>query len=159
MIRIRVPAQLRYRDVVVRTVAASCKLVGDRQDSLARQAPQKLDLGSEFDSDVVSAFSEVFNNVVLHGYAGHNGDVSVEIEASSVAIVIRVMDDGHAFDLESVPAPDLDTLPEGGMGVFICQQLLDELKYEPGAPNIWTLTKRFPPLAAGHGLTSQPSSE
>lgn len=145
MIRLRVPGKLKYRDVVVRTIAAACKLVGpDRVSQLGQRSPGDLDLADAFDSDVVSAFSEVFNNVVLHGYSeGQEGDIEIDIEPAVDELVIRVRDVGRTFNIDEVPVPDLDALPEGGMGVFICRQLLDELDYQPGPPNVWTLRKSF----------------
>src|SRR5438045_3407940 len=67
VIRLRVPATLRYRDLAVRAVAAACKLVGDGRRDRA------------FDDQVVSAFGESFNNVTLHAYDGHPpGDVEIQ---------------------------------------------------------------------------------
>lgn len=151
MIRLRVPGQLNYRDVAIRMVAAACQLV--REPNAARRARLErgnidrrgsLDLSNPFDAMVVSAFSEVFNNVVLHGYSeGQEGDIEIDIEPAVDELVIRVRDVGRTFNIDEVPVPDLDALPEGGMGVFICRQLLDELDYQPGPPNVWTLRKSF----------------
>ena len=54
----------------------------------------------------------------------------------------EIRDSGNAFDLSTVPEPDLDSLPEGGMGLHIARAMLDEVAYEPGPPNLWRLVKR-----------------
>ena len=144
MIRIRVPGDLRYRDLVVRAVAAACKLVrGDsRPPTPLTTGNERLKLSDDFTGQVVSAFSEVFNNIVLHSYAGNKpGDIDIGIETGDDFIEICFSDTGRPFDLDKVPKPDLDSMPEGGLGVFIIQSLMDDFRYEPGPPNRWILKK------------------
>jgi serine/threonine-protein kinase RsbW len=135
VIRLRVPGALKYRDLAVRAVAAACKLVGD-DDSGGRAH-------REFDDQVVSAFGEAFNNAAQHGYRGREvGDVEIEIELAAQAITIRLYDFGNSYDWKSVPAPDLEQLPESGMGLFIIRSFMDEVDYRAGAPNVLSMTKR-----------------
>jgi serine/threonine-protein kinase RsbW len=101
----------------------------------------------EFEAQVVSAFSEAFNNIVLHGYDGSApGDIEVEIEPLPDGILIRIADTGTAFDPLDVPPPSLDRLPESGMGVFIIRSFMDAVQYVPGRPperrNVLSLFKR-----------------
>jgi anti-sigma regulatory factor (Ser/Thr protein kinase) len=63
---------------------------------------------------VVSAFGEAFNNVALHSYHRQGGDVEIEIETSPTAMVIRILDYGDSFDIDDVPVPALESLPESG---------------------------------------------
>ena len=142
MIRIIVPAQLRYRDVAIRAVTAACKLVGpERGASLDTDV---LDLADPFDAEVVSAFAELINNVCLHGYSnGDEGHIEIELEPGPTELIARIVDYGATFDVDEISDPDLDALPEGGMGIFICRQVLDFLGYEAGPPNVWTLKKRY----------------
>ena len=146
MIRIRVPGTLAYRDVVVRTVAAACNMASHR---LVRDAGM-LDLTTEFDAQVVSAFSEAFNNICLHAYGNGSGggDVDIEIELTPDYLEMRLVDEGAAFDLNQVPPPDLDAMPEGGLGVFIIQSFIDEFSYDAGPPNVWVLRKYMPSASA-----------
>jgi len=132
VIRLRVPATLRYRDLAVRAVAAACKLVGEgRRDR-------------SFDDQVVSAFGESFNNVALHAYDGMpTGEIEIQIDVSVDAITVRLMDHGNAFDPSNVPEPDLETLPESGMGLYIMKQFMDEVTYRPGKPNVLLMHKRL----------------
>ena len=135
MIRLKVPGALKYRDLAVRAVAAACKLVGNDDGN----APGD----KQFTDQVVSAFGEAFNNTAIHSYRGRTtGDVDIEIEIGDDFITIRVLDFGNSYDFSSVPEPDLENLPESGMGLFIIRSFMDEVSYTAGAPNILSMTKR-----------------
>lgn len=143
MILLRVPGELRYRGLFVRTVAATCKLARD-VGSVEGDQEEELDLSDRFDAEMVSATSEVFNNIALHAYAGAGGDVVLEADVAPDYLVVRMKDFGKSLDRGSVDAPDLDALPEGGMGIFIVESFVDEFDYEPGQPNVWSLKKYLP---------------
>lgn len=145
-IRLAVPGDLRYRDVAIRTVAAACRLVGSSDQTSLPPPSEELDLRRRFDAEVVSAFSEIFNNIAIHGYEGRGGgDVLIEITPTDVSLIVSIRDEGHAFDIDEVPTPELERLPEGGMGIHIARSCVDELDYTPGPPNIWRLTKHLTP--------------
>ena len=96
---------------------------------------------------MITAFGEAFNNVVIHGYRGprrrdarrRGGDQRRCDDPALDAITAR------ASTSRSVPQPDLDSLPESGMGIFMIHALVDEVAYERGSPNVLSLTKRMPP--------------
>jgi serine/threonine-protein kinase RsbW len=53
-----------------------------------------------------------------------------------------MVDEGQPFDpsgYQKLP----DSLPEGGMGLFIIRSFVDEVRYVGGPPNTLTLVKRF----------------
>jgi serine/threonine-protein kinase RsbW len=151
VIRLTCPADLRYRDVAVRGVAEACRLVSRSRYAHGSQprvhgnnasSTQTLDLSDRFAAEVVSAVSEIFNNIAIHGYGGEgSGDVSLEMTIRGDRLVIVISDQGSAFDPSQVPLPELDALPEGGMGIHIARACMDELDYTPGPPNVWRLTK------------------
>jgi serine/threonine-protein kinase RsbW len=161
VIKLRVPGQLRYRDVAVRTVAAVCKLVGS--EALAAMGPQAtidpdgaLDLSNEFDALMVSAFSEVYNDICLHGYAATHGAIDIEMQPSARDLSICITEHGAVFDVSKVKPPDLDGLPESGLGIFIVESCVDEFSYRPGPPNTWILRKRLDEQASlGRAARSQ----
>ncbi len=146
-IRLTVPGTLRYRGIAVRVVAEAARLVSgsavrDPEDPLAN------DVRHPFDTAVVSAFMEIFNNIAIHAYARKGGGViDIVLTPSERELVIDVNDHGRAFDIEGVPPlpPELDehSLPEGGMGIHIAKTMLDEMTYVPGPPNHWRLRKRL----------------
>jgi anti-sigma regulatory factor (Ser/Thr protein kinase) len=149
-IRLSVPGTLRYRPIAVRAVAEAARLVSGstpRDPKNPTLDPLNLDVRHPFDTAVVSAFMEIFNNIVIHAYQRRGGGtIEIEIGLSSDAIVIEVRDDGRPFDLDNVAQLpdelDEDSLPEGGMGIHIAKTMLDEMTYEPGPPNTWRLCKR-----------------
>src|SRR5947208_11996041 len=133
LIKIQMVGRLQHRDLVLRSVAAACKLVNARTDSA----------WSDFRTQVVTAVGEAFNNVVLHSYEGQDeGIVEIEIQTKPDRICIELRDWGASFDPETVPLPDFDSLPESGLGIFIIKALMD-IQYTPGRPNVLTLSKSF----------------
>jgi anti-sigma regulatory factor (Ser/Thr protein kinase) len=146
-IRLSVPGTLRFRGIAVRVVAEAARLVSgsaplDPNDPLAH------DVRHPFDTAVVSAFMEIFNNVAIHAYRRKDGGlIEIAITPTEYELVIAVEDHGQPFDLDGVPPlpPELDeeSLPEGGMGIHIAKTMLDDMTYEPGPPNRWRLCKRL----------------
>ena len=151
-IRLTVPGTLRYRGIAVRLVAEAARLVS----ASAQRDPTDLldnDVRDPFDTAVVSAFAEIFNNVAIHAYQRKGGGlIEIAITPSERDLIIEVTDTGRPFDIDEVaPLPtDLDeaSLPEGGMGIHIAKTMLDEMTYEPGPPNLWRLYKRLPTARA-----------
>lgn len=156
-ISLSVPGTLRYRAIAVRTVAEAARLVSgsglrDPKSPSGASGPFDVlthDIRHPFDTAVVSAFMEIFNNIAIHAYQRKGGGtIVIEITPSKDALVIEVKDDGRPFDIDDIaPLPDeLDeeSLPEGGMGIHIAKTMLDEMTYAPGPPNLWRLCKRLP---------------
>lgn len=147
VVRLTTPADLRFRDIAVRAVAEACRLAVRSRTAQGSQpqasgATQQLDLSDRFTAELVSAVSEIFNNIAIHGYGGRGGgELSIEMTVSTDGLRLIISDHGKAFDLNQVPAPELDTLPEGGMGIHIAKSCVDELAYTPGPPNVWQLIK------------------
>lgn len=159
MIRLSVPGTLKYRALVLRVVASSCKLLRSEAQGL-QEASHELHHelhGEEFDAQVVSAIGEAFNNIAIHGYgrasAGDVQDVQIEIGPLPDGIELCMMDHGVTFDLSLAeptrPSNEPDQLPESGMGLFIIRSFMDTVAYRastgPEQPNVLRLTKRFPP--------------
>jgi anti-sigma regulatory factor (Ser/Thr protein kinase) len=147
-IRLVVPADLRFRDIAVRAVAEACRLVSrarGAQGSGAVGTSPQLDLSDRFAAEMVSAVSEIFNNIAIHGYGGTaSGEVDFEMTLAGDHLSIQISDHGAAFDPAQVPLPELEKLPERGMGIHIAKACVDELHYTPGPPNVWRITKYTP---------------
>lgn len=133
VIRLKVPCSLEYRDVATRLVVGACRLVGAEGERRA---------GPEFEAQVVSAFNEAFNNAVLHGGSADGTELDIEVEPHPDRLTLRVMDRGRSFDLSAVPRPDLASLPESGLGVHVMRSWMNDLTYQPGDPNVLSMTKR-----------------
>jgi serine/threonine-protein kinase RsbW len=117
-----------YRHLAIRLVSTACKV-----GAFA---------GDDFEAEVVSACGEAFNNIAIHGYPGREpGHVTIDVAWDRDRLAITFVDDGIAFDPRSAAPPDLDDLPERGMGLFIIRTCVDELDYRPGPPNVLCLVK------------------
>lgn len=146
MIRLKVPCALQYRDLALRVVQGACKLVRPRRTTDPRPEDQ------DFDDEVVSGFGEAFTNIVLHGANPDGAEIEIEIDTHPDRLTIRMIDHGKPFDLSSVPAPDLEKLPESGLGLYIMKSWMDEVNYQRGEkgaagaqpkPNVLSMTKRL----------------
>ena len=137
MISLEVPGRIEFRRVVLRTVSAACRLV----------IPNTRTRGTcyaEYTDPIASAVGEAYNNIVLHGYAGREPDpIRLQIEICAEWMRIVINDTGISFDPALVTSPDLEALPESGLGIFIMRSMVDEVTYVAGRPNTLTLVKRF----------------
>ena len=153
IVRLEVPGVIQYRDIMLRTLSATCKLIGPGPGARSSRA-------SLFSAHFVSAVGEAYNNIALHGYAGHEpGTIRMEIEQGPDWIRVVLADTGASFDPAQARPPDLDALPESGLGVFIMQSFVDEVTYVPGHPNLLTLFKRLdqPREASPHSRRRAPA--
>jgi anti-sigma regulatory factor (Ser/Thr protein kinase) len=145
LIKIQMVGRLQHRDLVLRSVAAACKLVNARPDNARPD-----NVWADFRTQVVTAVGEAFNNVVLHSYEGQDeGIVEIEIQTRPDHISIELRDWGASFDPESVPLPDFESLPESGFGIYIIKTLM-EIQYKAGHPNVLTLSKSLNGSATQH---------
>ena len=103
--------------------------------------------GREFEIEL--ALREALANAIEHG-SGH--DASKEIQccvacdhARGMLIVVR--DPGPGFDPASIPSPVLgqNLFSTGGRGIYLINQLMDEVHYDKGGTEIHMRT--HPPAA------------
>jgi serine/threonine-protein kinase RsbW len=131
---LEVPGKIQCRNVVMRAVSAVCNLT-----SAARHGED-----SDFGVHVISAVGEAYNNIVFHGYAGRTpGSIQVKIRNCSKCVRVEIRDTGASFDPAEALPPDLDALPESGVGIFLMRSMVDEVSYVAGCPNVLTLVKRL----------------
>jgi serine/threonine-protein kinase RsbW len=128
-VALRFPAMLDYRPVAIALVSALIEQV--------ERANQ------DFRNEMVTAFGEAFNNIVIHGYRDRpDGMLDIEAEMTDDGMTLRLIDTGKAVDFNGVKPPDLDSMPESGMGVFMIYALVDDVQYRGGSPNVLSLIKR-----------------
>jgi serine/threonine-protein kinase RsbW len=143
-VHIAARAELESLPEVLATIASAIRQVAGRDEWSGEIDVTSLNLSEQFDADVISACTELFTNVVRHGYGGGSPDlVEIEVEPSNDRVVIRMTDNGKPFDPAAVEDPELSELPEHGMGIFIVRRCMDRAVYEPGPPNRWTLERRY----------------
>ncbi|MEM7127658.1 MAG: ATP-binding protein [Chloroflexota bacterium] len=94
--------------------------------------------------DIELAVHEICNNIIEHAY-GHQGAqirLRFSYDAQKKCIVIDLYDSGKQFDSSSVVQPDLDEPREEGYGLFLVNQLMDEVIYRPLTDgNHWKVIK------------------
>jgi serine/threonine-protein kinase RsbW len=101
-------------------------------EPLLQRLAKRVPISTETYSNILLALTEAVNNAILHGNkSDHSKKVLVHTYYSHETIVFEVSDEGSGFDAELVPDP---TLPEnieipGGRGVFLMQNLCDNLLY------------------------------
>lgn len=102
---------------------------------------------------MVTAIREAVTNALIHGNGEKPGTtVEVSFELSADGIQITVSDQGDGFDPGSLPDPvsKEHLLDASGRGVFLMQQLMDEVTFTfpDGGGTTLTMTKRVPDEAA-----------
>ena len=138
-IELKVPASAQWVRVVRLTVAG---------------VASRLNFGIDAIEDIKLAVAEAVNNAILHAPVAQNGEamVSIIIESDQSGIWISVTDEGRLEDGLSVErgAPDLDDLPEGGMGLLLIRSLMDEVSHQSGshADTVVKMFKKLPARAA-----------
>jgi anti-sigma B factor antagonist len=99
---------------------------------------------------LVLAVGELCANSIEHAYEGRGGQpIHVSILGFEDRLVLEVEDFGRAFDAVRYVAPDLDALPDHGLGIHLVHRIADsvsvDVRRERGTR--WTLVKYRP----GHG--------
>lgn len=90
------------------------------------------------------AAQEVCANIVDHAYEGRTGErltVGIEVDEAAGWLRATFVDTGRAFDPRSAPDA-IDAPSEGGMGLFLIEQLVDQVEYRRESDrNLWIITK------------------
>jgi serine/threonine-protein kinase RsbW len=90
------------------------------------------------------AVGEICNNVIKHAYAGQPGrPISIALSAFADRLIVDVEDEGAPYDPRGYQPPDLDAVPERGMGLFLVRRSVDEVEFDTARPQgtPWTLVK------------------
>jgi serine/threonine-protein kinase RsbW len=131
-VRVRLSATLEYRPIAIDLVSTLIAHVSNADRA--------------FRNGMITAFGEAYNNVAIHGYRDRSdGFLEVEAEMGPDSMTLRLSDNGLPIDFDSVVPPDLDSIPDHGMGIFMIRSMVDDVAYESGEPNVLTLTKRMLP--------------
>ncbi len=76
------------------------------------------------------ATNELVVNIIRHAYDGASGnEVLMEIDYEGNCVDLRFYDWGKAWDPQNVPPPEFDGSREGGFGLYIISQAVDEVCY------------------------------
>ncbi|MBN1301781.1 MAG: ATP-binding protein [Melioribacteraceae bacterium] len=93
---------------------------------------------------------EALNNVVKHSYKEDpNHTIQIEFEIIRERIIIKIIENGLKRNNTDRPKlefdpDDIENLPEGGMGLYIIDQLMDKTEYQSvNGQNIFTMYKNL----------------
>lgn len=135
IVRLDLPARYSYLHLLSECIAEMLRLVDDVVDL------------ETLTYNIQLATHEVCTNIIGHAY-GNDGQgriaISLALHAIPPRLEIELRDSGRAFDLKSVPTPDLDEVRVHGYGIFIVRNLMDSVNYTTqGGYNHWHLRKNL----------------
>lgn len=97
--------------------------------------------------NVQLAVQEICTNIVEHAYAGRpDGRIAstLILAPEPRQLIVDLLDAGRSFDPAVVPDLDLDEAREGGYGLMLARNFMDEVVYSrEDDRNHWHLVKRF----------------
>jgi anti-anti-sigma factor len=107
------------------------------------------DLGVEraVQAELVLAVGELCANSIEHAYEGRAGQpIHVSVAGHPDRLVIEVEDFGRAFDQSRYTEPDLESLPDHGLGIHLVHRIADSVVIDVAreAGTRWTLVKYRP---------------
>jgi serine/threonine-protein kinase RsbW len=104
-------------------------------------------------SALVQSVDEWVTNVVVHGYAGTSGPVSVTVRRDGDDVVAVVRDEAPAYDPDTAPSFDrdvpLERRPFGGMGIALIRDLCASFGHRALTPTGNEVTMRRAALTGG----------
>jgi serine/threonine-protein kinase RsbW len=111
--------------------------------------------------EISLAVTEAVSNAVRYGSpAGEADTVEVSVMQEGSRITITVRDHGRPFSPPTPSLPDPAAFAEHGRGLFLMQQLMDEVRFSRDDGTVVSMTKIRQPgtRAAGDGGTSPPAA-
>lgn len=100
--------------------------------------------------EIELSLAEALNNIIKHSYKGDETKlIEIDVECGEKNVTIVLTDYGEARKNRGKPKlefdpNDIESLPEGGMGLFIIEQLMDENIYtSDGKKNSFKLVKNI----------------
>lgn len=96
------------------------------------------------------AIEEVVENIVQYAYENGSGYLEASTTIEGDSLLISFTDAGRPFDPLAKPDPDItlsaEDRPIGGLGIFICKQMMDDIYYQyKNNCNILTIKKILSP--------------
>lgn len=96
--------------------------------------------GSELTDRLELAASELVTNILKHAYKNERGKVNVSLALTYTHITLLLCDQGIHFNPDDIPEPSFGELVEGGYGLYIVRQLVEDTTYtREGDWNVWRL--------------------
>ncbi|OGU33661.1 MAG: hypothetical protein A2068_08960 [Ignavibacteria bacterium GWB2_35_6b] len=101
-------------------------------------------------NDLLICVIEALNNVITHSYKKDEDKIiDINIVIENLEFIVNITDEGIARTNFEIPTLDFDpndiqNLPEGGMGLYIIENLMDSTSYKSdNGKNIFTMRKNL----------------
>jgi anti-sigma regulatory factor (Ser/Thr protein kinase) len=121
----------------------SCAVARRHIDHLASFLP----FSEQQRMDIRLAAGEAVANAVRHGCRESEWKhITVRCSSDGESLIIEVGDTGPGFDPDAVLPPDVNTLPERGMGIHFMRETMDEVSYDFTEGTTVRLVKRSPSM-------------
>lgn len=105
----------------------SCAVARKHIDHLASYLP----FSEQQRMDIRLAAGEAVANAIRHGCRESDWKhISVRCSSDGESLIIEVGDTGPGFNPDTVPPPDINALPERGMGIHFMRETMDEVTYD-----------------------------
>lgn len=94
---------------------------------------------------IIIAINEACMNVIEHAYKGRcDGDILLDVFCDDRKLVFRLTDFADRVDPAVLRPKDLNNMEPGGLGVYLLDEIMDELRFMPcshGEGNILEMKK------------------
>ena len=108
------------------------------------------------------AIHELCVNIIQHAYDGAPGEFTIQMRLSDgpLRVEVKTRDQGkHRFDYGTYHAPNLDDPPVNGLGMFLIEQLVDQIEYQANETGSeWRLVKMLQPADSVQSESVQPDA-
>jgi serine/threonine-protein kinase RsbW len=95
------------------------------------------------------ALDEAVANIILHAYEGEPGrPIELLIETGPEQVSVSVFHEGKGFDPTAVPPPVFDGSRQGGFGLYLMKQTVEEVTFLAGPDDrhgVRLVKRRHPP--------------
>ncbi|WP_050182182.1 anti-sigma B factor RsbW [Domibacillus robiginosus] len=125
---------MTYADYVEMKIPAKPEFVGITRLTLSGIASR---MGFSYDTieDLKIATSEAITNAVQHAYKGEEGEVLIGFRLYEDHLEVVVSDSGNSFNFKETKEAlgpytekSVEFLREGGLGLYLIETLMDEVK-------------------------------
>lgn len=148
MVRMTLPADSQMVDIVRYALQGISHSLGFSSDEI---------------DDIKLAAGEACNNAVVHAYPGDSGLLEVSFVILENGLEIRIKDEGESFSAEqvierasSLHEKSFDELKAGGLGLFLMEQLMDQVTIDSANGTEVILRKFIKSQASAPSPSSQP---
>jgi serine/threonine-protein kinase RsbW len=133
-VEMKIPAKPEYVAIVRLTLSGVANRMGFSYDDI---------------EDMKIAISEACTNAVQHAYKEEGGEVVVGFGLFDDRLEIMVADRGVSFNFEQLkqnigpyePSQEVELLPEGGLGLYLINTLMDDVKMTQSQGSTVLMTK------------------